>query len=155
MAYDGEAIRRVFTLVTENPDPTPPTLDVLASTLNECCFDKFIHVYADAFSNDEFKNDKTTVIKFFSNAITSVAMSLQAFENGAWVTKVALNNNNFGTLYPLNFIQGAIAYEINWKLVFTTYGAGAYRVRFNAEAIGYGGTMCNIQTNTVWRNTTL
>ena len=139
MAYDGEAIKAVFTLVKENPNPTPPDLDILPNTYNKCCADELIHVFAHP-DGDEFKNDKTTVIKSYSNAVTAVTMTLQEFTaNTGWTDLVALTNSNtLGTYYPLGFVPNQIAYTLDWFEVLDFNGIGSYRVRF--DAVSYAGT---------------
>jgi hypothetical protein len=137
MAYDGESIRRVFNLVLENPIPTTPTLDILSSTLDKCCSDNLIQVYADA-TTDEFKNDKSTIIKVFSSATTSVVMTLQEFVNGAWTDLVVLATNSLGTFYPFGFLPNTVGYTLDWYEVNDYNGIGAYRIKF--EAVSFAGT---------------
>jgi len=137
MAYDGESIRRVFSLVSENPIPTTPTLDILSNTLDKCCSDNLIKVYADA-TTDQFKNDKSTIVKVFSSATTSVTMTLQEYVNGAWTDLVVLATNSLGTFYPLGFLPNTVGYTLDWYEVNDYNGVGAYRIKF--EALSFAGT---------------
>lgn len=139
MAFDGEAIKRDFILISENPNPTTPTLDVLATTYDECCNDTLIRVFAEP-TNDQFKNDKTTVVKSFSNAVTSVAMTLEEYTVNGWVTSDTLTNNDYGTYYALGFIGNSIAYTLDWNLIQTAFGNQSFRVKFEGT-IAFGGTV--------------
>jgi hypothetical protein len=140
MAFDGEAIRGVFTLVTENPEPPDTDLPILASTLDECCQDAFIHVY---FHEDlsPFKNDKTTVLKTFSNAVNAADIVLQKFEGGAWVNKTTITSvSGLGDFYAYGFLPNTTALTVDWFEVFDAFGIGAYRLKF-IGTIAFGGSV--------------
>lgn len=119
--------------------PQQPNMVLPTSTLNDCCGDFSFKVLATEANADEFQNDKSGIIFYFGKTITAATLHLEKFENGTFVNKKNLTNNDMGTFFAFNFFQNTlkekfIAYILEWKKVLTAYGEGSYRVKANCSA---------------------
>lgn len=133
MPKDGEAIYNLFYLVRNNPNPNTTTLDIPASTLDECCDDFRLMALAHVTDDDEFKNDRSGFLWAFADIISTAVMSLHKCIDGAWEEQEALNDDDFGTFYELSFFvnddgEKYIGYQLNWQDVLIEYGEGLYKV---------------------------
>lgn len=112
-------------------DPEPPILMGDRSDCEECCY--CLPVFWSDESND-LKHDKSSWPWFYDkNNTDAVVIYLEKIE-GEYVEKATLDNNDLGILYPYGFIdnrldQKAIAYELDWNLVYDEFGNGKYRMK--------------------------
>jgi hypothetical protein len=143
---DGECIKQVFTLVSDNPIPTTTTLSLPTRSVKVCCDDLVMKALADTTSSDSFKNDFYGSHRWFSTAISGVTMKLKKYnENtGVWDTSATLSNNTYGTYYGFgsyvnSFNEKFVGYLINWKLVLTAFGEGSYRLDYEV-VLAFGST---------------
>jgi hypothetical protein len=139
MAFDGECITEVFTLVAENPLREIPELDIPKSNIRDCCDAFSIKALADASTIDEFKNDKAGFLWWFDSFIISSNLILQKFNNTTKVFEdlIALTDDTYGTNYNYGFFENDneekfIGYKMEWRNVLMIHGAGGYRVKCTA-----------------------
>lgn len=129
---NGELIKETFFILQELPKGTPVELDILTSSTSDCPF--CLTVLADEVDESEYKNDKTGFLFKFSELITSLTFTLQKKVDGTFVDVETLNNDNWGTLYPLEFIiddknRKYVGYLVDWRLVLSGHGTGFYRLK--------------------------
>lgn len=132
---DGECITQEVYLVSENPIPTVSTLDLPQSNIRDCCSAFTLKVLADTSSTDQFKNDITGHLWWFNSFVSGAVLKLYKFDESVsdYVFLVNLNNNTYGIFYDYAFFindndESFIGYQLNWKQVLTTHGAGGYKV---------------------------
>ena len=97
------------------------------------------YVYADDINTGSRENDKTSFLfKLFSSSDT---IDIKLFKNDIEVA--TLNNNNYGTYYPIGSLSSGIAeqdfyvgYLINWLDVLVLHGVGQYTIK--AEYTQFG-----------------
>ena len=119
------------------PDPEVPKEE---NPFKKCCYP--LVKLADTTDEDEFKNDISSPI-FIVPLQYSITMNLQKYVGGEWVTQTVLNDNTYGTYKALGFETknnyNYVGYQIEWRKVLDTgasgFGAGKYRVEFNASVI--------------------
>lgn len=129
MAIDGEAVKDLFYRIGESPIPETVDLD-LPSAINNCCNDFYLKVFAKTSGGDEYTDDKSGFIWWFSSAVSAVVLTL--YKDGSVVE--TLDNNDFGTFYEYGFFvnddeQSFIGYQLNWVDVLNEHGPGKYWVR--------------------------
>lgn len=129
----GEAQKQDFTIIRNTPDRLITPLEVPVSSVDDCCFE--LPVLAKS-GGDNFTNDQSSVIFFYDGAFITASMTLQKYENGAFVDKVSLNNNTYGTFFAFGFEvndlgENLMGYLIDWESVLLdpTLGQGTYRVK--------------------------
>jgi hypothetical protein len=146
---DGEAITQEFILVTESPIPTIVELDLPATKIRDCCSAFTIKALADTGSSDEFKNDVSGFLWWFNSFVTGASLKLYKFDTTVndYVFLVNLNNNTYGTYYAYGFFENDseetfVGYQLEWKTVLITHGAGGYKVEcIPTLAIGGVGSL--------------
>lgn len=148
---DGNAIKDIFFLVRSDPNKPVVTLDLPATTIKNCCDDYTIKVYANTGDADEFKDDKTSFLFKFESIVSGAVLTLQQFIDGTWTDVDTLNNTDNGIFYSYGFYTNSyeekyIGYQIYWRNVLISFGAGSFRVKC-AATISIGGS------NTQYTNT--
>lgn len=142
MAQFGEEIHSTFLILKENPVTISGSVDIPASTTNECkvC----LNVLADILNADEFKNDKTAFLFKFNESVMSINFILQEKINNIYQDVIpALIGNSMGTLFPLGFIvdekkRKYIGYLLNWRNVLIVHGEGFFRMKtIQPAAMGF------------------
>ena len=135
---NGVVSKQDFTIIKSNPTQGVSSI-VSSSDTNECCYELIALAEIEENTSD-LKNDKHSVIWFFSNAYTSAEMTLQKYVNGAWTDFDTLNDDTYGNFYDLGFYttiyeEYAIGYQIDWFNVLNVAGIGDYRVKCTATLI--------------------
>tara|TARA_R110001606_G_scaffold93417_3_gene207469 strand:- start:267 stop:1181 length:915 start_codon:yes stop_codon:yes gene_type:complete len=133
MSYGEVTKKNVLVLSEIIPDPEVP---VDENPFKKCCYD--LNVFASILDADKFKNDYSSSLKIFPINY-GVTMYLQKLVDGGWVSKVTLNNNNYGTYYARGFRQvnnnNYVGYKIDWRSVLADtgndLGEGKYRIHFD------------------------
>ena len=135
---NGTVTRQDFTLIRSNPNQT--TTSIITQDFEDCCYVLPALAEIDTKTSD-LKNDKHSVIWFFSNAFTFAELILQKKVNGVWTDAYPLSfDNTYGTNFVYGFYntiyeEKAIGYLIDWFLVLNDLGIGNYRVKCNATQI--------------------
>lgn len=138
----GEVQQEEFCVVIENSDRLAPTrLDIPEFKAKECCFQlpalAVSALHADA--DDEFKNDKHSVVWAYDTFIVSVVLQLEKHENGDWQYLADLDDLTYGMPYPFagivktdvdnNILLYYVGFEIDWQKVLDQEGEGSYRIK--------------------------
>lgn len=131
----GECIKSNFIIIGTNPIEEVPSIGgiIPASPVAQCCSKTTF--FASTPSDDVLKNDKTSFLWVLSPLVSAAEMTLQkADANGTFVDVQTLNDNDYGTFYPLNFNSDDdnrkyIGYLLDMRLVILDDGAGLYRVK--------------------------
>jgi hypothetical protein len=136
----GECIYENFKVISGAPT-TPDELDLPKSIGNDCCFS--MPVLAEVVRTKDANNDISSVIWFYDQSFSAVALELEKCQNG-WTKVDDLNNDDNGTFnsfgYFVNqFNEKAISYVIDWQKVLTLFGEGYYRVK-TVETSVFGTT---------------
>lgn len=90
---------------------------------------------AELEPSDEMKNDRHSVIWFFSPLYTGAELFLQKKNAaGEYEDVDAMNNDDYGTFSEFGFFvnkfsESAIGYQIEWTYVLQAHGQGVYRVK--------------------------
>lgn len=138
MAFDGECIMQLFTLITNSPaligQPNGGVVLDLPASTNRCCSNFKFNVIADAASEDAFKNDSNGFLYAFPPVITGASLFLQ--KDGEDIE--TLDDDDFGINYAFGFFTNSNGdkyrgYQLSWKKVMDEYGPGCYRVRIFHE----------------------
>ncbi len=129
---NGEEIHNTFFVLQTPPPSVTVALDLPKSTVADC--PPCLNILASITDASSFKNDKTGFLFKFSELITGLAFTLQKKVNGTFTNIVTLNNNNFGTFFPLGFIideknRKYVGYLIDWRLVLIGHSVGFYRLK--------------------------
>lgn len=124
-------IDAIFLKVVEPPKVFQESGDCI-----DCCYTLPVFWSDD---NNDLYHDKSSWVWFVDkNAIDTCVMTLERNE----IEVDTLNDGTLGTLYPLGFIdnrldQKAIAYELDWNLVYSLHGNGKYRIKIvQTDVIG-------------------
>lgn len=130
---DGEAITQLFYMVGASPNRVAVSLDLPSPRNRDCCSDFCMNVLADIADSDSFKNDKNSFLFVFPDMITQATFYLQKEIDGDFQTVATLNNNMYGTFYPLGFFtntnnENYIGYLVEWRKVLTLQGTGSYLI---------------------------
>jgi hypothetical protein len=133
MPLDGECIKETFYLIKDNPNPIINTLPLLSSTTNECCGAFSFKVLADTTDANEFKNDKTDFLWWFSDFVTDAEIELKKFNGSTYETVTDLNNNDYGVFLPYgSFINASsekfVGYTLDWRNVIADFDTGSYKL---------------------------
>jgi hypothetical protein len=137
---DGEVIFQNFKAIIQKPfEPITP-LDLPNAYFSEfeCC-DELL-VLADTSSADEFKNDCNSFIIMQSEYITSIVLTLQKKENGAWIDKTTITDQTFGNFFAYGFFENnlfedALGFQPTWSTILSTYDEGCYRFKTDEATI--------------------
>ena len=100
----------------ENPD----------EVFKECCYNHY--VFADANSNENFKNDYSAFYHQRQLSTETATYKLVHLETG---DEYNLNNDTFGTFFPFNSFPtnpNLNGYLIQWKRVLSQIGEGNFQV---------------------------
>lgn len=137
-------------LVCPDQDPRLPAFskcDCREWTNDECYINP---VFASTTDTDELKNDHSFFLLEFpfyyqyqwSNPVNS-QFTLQEWNGSAWVLTTTLTNNTYGTFYDFNSlcIPNWKGFDIDWRLILTTFGEGLYRFRVSYSQFGNSGTL--------------
>lgn len=128
----GEAQFECFKLISDDPTTPDGELDLPKFSASSCCYD--LPVFAELVFTNEFNNDKSSYIQFYSVAFSDVLLELEKFENGSWLKVADLNNDTYGTYYAFGFFENnqqekAAGYKIEWSSVLSGLGTGKYRIK--------------------------
>jgi len=125
---------------TLKPEIIIPT----AEPIPECCFILPLFGNSD-FGNpllfDEFKQDETSFFRPYDpNTIDSVELVIQKCENGIFVDKHTIIDNEFGIFKDLGdeIINGfslVSLKNINWSKILLDFKAGEFRIKTNENSI--------------------
>lgn len=139
MSTRGESFFSTGFIVTN--DPTVITPPDVATALEECCYHLPLLVESgDPATQDLFKNDKTSYFEFFDSGTSAASLVLAKCVNNASVDQVTISDNTLGTYSAF----GAETHDgkdyisiknINWTLIFDTYGAGEYQFKTTSTSI--------------------
>jgi len=104
----------------------PTVIQAPEIAFRECCY--IHHVFADAGSNDDFKNDYSAFYHQRQLSNETVTFHLYRYANGQ---EYNLINNTYGDYF--NFGHFAVnpdlkGYKVSWKKVLNTLGAGNYKI---------------------------
>lgn len=124
-------------------DTSKPVIIVpTATALPECCF--ILPLFGNSnyvLSPDDLKQDETGFFRPYDlNAIDSVEFVIQKCENGVFVDKIIITNDDYGTYIALgdeivNGLSLVSLKNINWSRVLLEELAGVYRVATNENSI--------------------
>jgi hypothetical protein len=134
-------------LIPTNPVPTSTT--VVTSKDMDCASDFTWKVLADADSNNELRNDKTSFLYWFNKDIISSAELFLVDANG---TEISLESeSDYGTPYDYGFYENnqgeyLVGYLIDWKKVLEELGECVYYVKCFVTS-EFGGTTNLISDN--------
>jgi len=137
----GDAFYVVGFKITGDPDAVPSVPDANELELVECCYDLSILVEKDNPAvQDPKKNDKTSYFDYFDLSINSATMILAKCVDGAEVDQVTITDNTYGTFSDFgvethdgnNYIS---LKNINWTLIYDTFGAGRYQFRIETTSV--------------------
>lgn len=96
---------------------------------NECEFKLPVFAYTTDTS-DTYRNDFTAPLLMLSNRYSSPELYLEELQGDCtWLELAQLNDNTYGTYYPIASKPYWIGYKLEWHEVFTLHGAGCYRIR--------------------------
>jgi len=132
----GDVQTRVFTLLQEPINDTIIT-DVFAQPDTQCCYE--LTLLASTSSTDPLKNDKTRFHRGYEKSVTAVELFLTKPSDSTFVD-VALNDDTFGTFYPLGYFSDEknrdyISYFVDWRTVLTAHGEGTYQIKIQRTTI--------------------
>jgi len=96
---------------------------------NECEFKLPVFGYLSDTS-DLYRNDFTAPLLMLSNRYSSPALYLEQMQGDcSWLELAQLNDNTYGTYYPIASKPYWIGYKLQWHEVLNLHGAGCYRIR--------------------------
>ena len=126
----GEEVKQQFSLIADNPIDPVEVLDISGAITADC--PTCLTILADTLDDNQFRNDKTSFLFRYSNAVTAISIKLQ-LKNGVFADVATLNDNTYGTFFALGFIvddknRSYIGYLVDWRLVLAAFGEGFYRV---------------------------
>lgn len=120
------------------PKVEPPLLFNNKSGANDCCYELPVFWSSNTSSSTyKYEHDYSSWIVFCEKSIQSASVFIEKYNNG-WVELDQLTDNTLGTYFDLGFIdnrleQKAVGYLLDWNLVYSEYGNGDYRLRFDQE----------------------
>lgn len=136
----GDAARNTGYRIADTPVitplPSPASLE-----LEECCYDLTLLVEAgNPAVQDPLKNDKPSYFELYDLSINAASIILAKCVNGVEVDQVTIADNTYGTFKDfgvethdgLNYIS---IKNVNWTLIFDTFGAGEYQFRVETNSI--------------------
>lgn len=137
-------------LVCPDQDPRLPAFSKCdcREWINDDCY--INPVFASTSDTDELKNDHSYFLlefPFFYQYQWSVAansqFTLEEWNGSAWVLTTVLNSNTYGTYYDFSSlcIPNWKGFDIDWRLVLTTFGEGLYRFRVSYSQFGFSGSL--------------
>lgn len=140
MAVDGEATTQRVYLIGTDPKPIDTTIAVPASQLKDCCGAFSVKVLADLSDDDEFKNDRTGLLWWFSDIISTATMELLKWDGSDYTAVDDLDNNDNGIYYALGFFvndagEKFVGYQIDWRKVLDSFDAGSYKVKLTVTPL--------------------
>lgn len=136
----GDSHRAFAFAVTDDPIIESVPFDENLE-LEECCYDLPLLVESgNPAVQDPLKNDKTSYFEFYGKSINAVVLILVKCVNGAAVDQVTISDSTYGefkdfgteTHDGLDYIS---IKDINWTLIFDTFGAGEYQFRTDQTSI--------------------
>lgn len=130
MALDGDTTNKQQAFVIGAATSTGGTL-IPANPLPGCCSDFVLKVLADG-SGLPLQNDATTEIQIFDTLVTGATFKLKKWENGAWVVKATISNNNYGKYSPFGYYTNAdgqnfIKLEVDFAKILAAFDEGSYK----------------------------
>lgn len=129
---NGYCLKQNFSVISEEPNPTTPTLPTAPSTTKDCCSP--FTVFADVANDNDFKSDRSTVDWAFSPFVDDATLQLLKWDGTAYTQVTELDNDDYGTLVAYGDIvdpsgNKVIRYTINWALVLNAFDSGSYKVQ--------------------------
>ena len=102
----GNAFYQVFKVIATNPIPELVELPIPDNDLNQCCGDDSLTVLADLDNSSTYRNDRSSVVYWYSSAVASVLLKLQKYDEATetWTDSVTLTDDTYGTF--LDFAGG-------------------------------------------------
>lgn len=133
-------------LITKNPRQVVGFVPLTSCTATECrtwCECPYINkvfgrlVSGVAVTTSTYENDWSSFLVDYSMytanpTLATITYILQKKTGATWSDVATLNNNVYGTNYPLNSITGHLmyaGYAINWGKVLQLQGEGIYRIK--------------------------
>lgn len=142
MIQDGTAIFGVFDLIRENPIKENYLLDLPKASTSDCCSLFQLLALANTSNADPLQNDVSGFLFAYNNAVTGAVLTLQRYDSASnsYVNVATLNDATYGTNYTFGFFtnqfsENLIGYQLKWRNVLTTLGAGTYRVQSTYNTI--------------------
>lgn len=128
----GEVQKKTIKVMTE---PVPvPDLPIDDNPLEYCCFK--LPVFADVGVSDKFQNDTRAEIFLFPEFIPTINIELEKVVDGVWTNQTTLIDDSYGTYYAPGFVtrnnNQYVGYDLNFRDVLIAFGAGKYRLNFEA-----------------------
>lgn len=147
---DGNVIKDLFFLIASNPIPSTLTIDLPVGKGQDCCSAFPLRALADVSTNDPLKNDVSGFLWWFNDVVSSASLGLYKWNQATmdWDYQTLLSDNTYGTFYDYGFFvndanESFIGYQLQWKTVLTSFGAGSYIVRAIANLSTSGSATIN------------
>jgi len=137
----GDAAFFLGFVVTGDPTVVAPLPIDEDLELEECCYILPLLVEKNNPAiQDPFKNDQTSYFEFYDKSISAVSLILTKCVNKVIVDQVTIIDNTYGTFLDLGVeTHDGLDYisikNINWTLIFDTFGAGEYQFRTDETSI--------------------